>query len=47
MTFTSPTPFSTIYLCANSVEALTNFSVNISGEMNFGVNVPTITANPT
>jgi hypothetical protein len=47
LAYTSPTPFNVIYLCVYTDLAISSFNTNISCIMNFGVNVPTITANPT
>ena len=47
LVFSSPSYFNAIYLCINSTFALPTFSANISGEISVGINIPTITANPT
>jgi hypothetical protein len=47
LVFSSSTYFNVIYLCINSTFALPTFTANISGEVSVGINIPTITANPT
>jgi len=47
LVFSSSTYFNVIYLCINSTFALPTFTANISGEISVGINIPTITANPT
>lgn len=45
--FSSSTYFNAIYLCVNSTFALPSLTTTISGEISVGINVPTITADPT
>lgn len=47
LVFSSSSYFNAIYLCINSTFALPTLSANISGELSVGINIPTITANPT